>query len=493
MFRSSFLLQRSLISFQLSRNITNVNLERNESGIKHIDDLPTANKFLGLVDLELLRWSMNKFHEFCTKRRKELGDMYIFQPFFFSPKIVMISTPELLAELCAKEGKYPSRGTLAFPVTVQKARDIIGLKDGVTFSEGTEWKRNRDPLSKRLLRPKFLASYLPKLSVIAKNAVTDIIELKQAHEQDFAPIINRIRLWTVNSSDYFAFHRMDEAKMTKELAEFFQAMMTLVRSFGEFKGRSPIEIITNKKRDKLVDAFHTIIRYNQKQIQSATVSTRETDDDHITMLEYLQNETDFDEMEIIDTLISLLGAGVDTTTHTIQWFWYNLSKHPNVQDKLHNELHSVIRDSPVITAEHFNKLHYMKLCMKESMRITPSVSAHFRILTKDATIGGFNLPKNTPILTNLHSIHLDERFWDNPLEFKPERWVNRKDIDPFSFTPFGIGPRMCVGRRIAEAEMQLITAHLCMSYRILLEKEPDAKFETFILPDGLNLFFEERQ
>ena len=290
------------------------------------------------------------------------------------------------------EGKYPSRGV--FPVTVRKARAIIGLKDGVAFSEGTEWKRNRDPLSKRLLRPKYLASYLPKLSVIAKNAVTDISELKQVQKQDFSPVIDRIRLWTVHSADYFAFHRMNETKMTEEISQYFEALMTFVRSFGEMKGRSPIEMITNKKRDKLVDAFHTIIRYNQKQIQSAAVSTKVTDDDHIPMLEYLQNETDFDEMEIIDTFISLLGAGVDTTTHTIQWFWYNLSKHPNVQDKLHNELYSVIKDSPVVTAEHFNKLHYMKMCMKESMRITPSVTGHSRVLTEDATIGGITLPKN---------------------------------------------------------------------------------------------------
>ena len=493
MFRTTFLLQRSLRSFQLSRSITNSNLQGNELRMKHLNDLPTAKKFLGLVDLELLRWPTMKFHELFTKRSKELGDMYVFQPFvFFSSKIVMISTPELLAELCAKEGKYPSRGASAFPVTVKNAREIIGLKDGVAFSEGTEWKRNRDPLSKRLLRPKFLAGYFPKLSVIAKNAVTDIIDLKQAHEQDFTPIIDRIRLWTVHSGDYFAFHRMYQAKMTEELAKYFEAFKTVVRSFGGFKGRSPIEMITNRKRDKLVDAFHTIIKYNQKQIQSASASTRELDNDHITMLEYLQNETDFDEMEIIDTFIALLGAGVDTTTHSVQWFWYNLSKHPNVQDKLHDELQSVIRDSPVITAEHYNRLHYMKICMKESMRITPTSSLFGRILTEDATIGDVKLPKNTQVLCNLHSMQSDKRFWDNPLEFKPQRWENRKDVDPFSYIPFGIGPRMCVGRRIAEAEMQLLTAHLCMSYKIHLDKEPDAKFAAFIQPDGLNLSFEKR-
>ena len=66
MLRSTFLPQRSLRSFQLSRSITNTNLGRNKLGIKQLDDLPTAKKFLGLVDLELLRWPMTKFHEFFT-------------------------------------------------------------------------------------------------------------------------------------------------------------------------------------------------------------------------------------------------------------------------------------------------------------------------------------------------------------------------------------------------------------------------------------------
>ena len=81
-------------------------------------------------------------------------------------------------------------------------------------------------------------------------------------------------------------------------------------------------------------------------------------------------------------------------------------------------------------------------------------------------------------------MHLDERFWDNPLEFKSERWENRKDIDSFSYIPFGIGPRMCVGRRIAEAQIQLLTSHLCMSYKIHLEKELNVKFGAFMQPDG---------
>ena len=491
MLRSTSLLQRSLRSFQpYYRSITNTNFERNELGIKHLDDLPTAKKFLGLVDLQLLRWPMTKFHEFFGNRREKLGDMFMFQPFFFSPKMVVISTPDLLSELCAKEGKLPSRGI--YSSDYLKAKEIVGLKQGIAFIEDEEWKRIRDPLSKRLLRPKFLSGYFPKLSEIAKAALTDIIQMKQTHKDDLTPIVERLCLWTINSADYLSFHKLTDNELNTEMREYFQAIMNIVASFSDVHVKKISEIFSNKKRDKIVDSLYTAIKYNKKYIDSADTSPKDPDREQITLLEYLRTETDFDEKEIIDVLMTLLTAGVDTTTKTVQWLWYNLSKHPNVQDKLHDELHSVIRDSSVITAEHYNKLHYMKMCFKESMRVTPSVSAHSRVMKEDTIIRGVLLPKKTSVLVDLFGMLLDERFWDNPLEFKPERWENRKEIDPFSFAQFGIGPRMCVGRRIAEAEMQLITAHLCMSYKIHLEKESDAKFDAIMRPEGLNLSFEKR-
>ena len=465
-------------------------LNRNGNTVTHFDDLPTAKKFLGIVDLGVLKSSIAKFHLLLQKKSKQLGDMYTFQPFFFSPKMVVVSRPDLIAELFAKEGKYPSRGS--FGKYFKKAKDAVGLKEGVVLANGTEWLRNREPLSKRLLRPKFLSGYFPKMSEIAKGAVTDIIEINQKQKHDFAPMIDRICLWTLNTADYLSFHQLTETKMSEELKKYFNSMMCIIESTAEVNDSDLIQLFTKRKHNELVEAIRTVVAHIKKQIQLVNNTPKDPSEERISMLEYFRNETDFEELEIIETFIALLGAGVDATVKTTQWFWYNLSKHPIVQDKLHDELHSVIKDSPVITVEHFNKLHYMKMCMKESMRITPSVSAHFRLLPDDSTIGGVALPKNTQLIADIYSVCLDERFWDNPLEFKPERWVNRKDIDPFSFTPFGIGPRMCVGRRIAEAEMQLITAHLCMSYKIHLEKEPDAKFGTVINPARLNLSFEER-
>ena len=78
MLRSTSQLQRSLRISQLYRSITNANLERSESGLKHLNDLPTAKKFLGLVDLEILRWPITKFHKLLEKKSKINLETYRF-------------------------------------------------------------------------------------------------------------------------------------------------------------------------------------------------------------------------------------------------------------------------------------------------------------------------------------------------------------------------------------------------------------------------------
>ena len=88
------------------------------------------------------------------------------------------------------------------------------------------------------------------------------------------------------------------------MREYFEAMMAIIASFSDSYDRRISQMFSNKKRDKLVDSLHKVIKYNKKHIQLASISPKNPDREHITMLEYLQTETDFDEMQIIDTFIS---------------------------------------------------------------------------------------------------------------------------------------------------------------------------------------------
>ena len=489
MLRISLLLRQVVIPSVCTVSTNSGSIPSHDSVVRHLNDLPTGKKFLGIVDLEMLRYPPDKFYEFFGDRKKQLGDMYTFAPFVFSKKTVVVNTPALISELIAKEGKYPERGIIS--TALNKAKKVVGLKPGL-LGDGIEWKRNRDPLSKRLLRPKFLIDYIPKFSKIAGEAVNEIVEISENQNSNFSQIVDRLSLWTVDSAYFLLFHRERDPVITPELTKYISAVRTLARNIVDVKWNDLSQYFSRKNWNNLIESLNTIISYTKKQMKVSNDTPQDPDRAHSTLLEYLQNETEFDEMDIIDSFVTFLAASLDTTTISTQWLWYNLSKNPLVQDKICDEMHTVVGDSPIIATEHFNKLHYLKMCMKESMRLTPTGSMFSRVLTEDNTIGGVRIPKKTNVLADLYGMQMDERYWREPNEFLPERWENRKDIDPFSYIPFGVGARMCMGRRLAEAEMQLITAQLCRHYRVHLEKEPERSFETLITPKGLNLSFEKR-
>ena len=101
-------------------------------------------------------------------------------------------------------------------------------------------------------------------------------------------------------------------------------------------------------------------------------------------------------------------------------------------------------------------------CIKEAMRLSPTVSGNLRVIENDVVIQGYEIPKGT-MLWWLHSIiNLDESVFANPNQFMPERWIeNKNEIPKFANRQFSHGPRMCVGKRFADMEL-LIVMHKMM-------------------------------
>ena len=443
-----------------------------------IRNFPKARKFLGLIDFEFISHPKNEFHEFYSKRRAQLGDIYIFSPTLFGRGSLVVSTPSLISELSSIEGTLPVRRSV--PSTFHKAKSVVGLKLGL-LANGEEWKRVRDPLSQRFLRPKLLSRFIPNLATIAYRSVNEIIDTGNTGEC----LSDRLAVWTINSAHYLLFQRERQLTDELEMRQFVEAIYTISRSSLDLKWSDWRQYLPNKEWSSLIRSFKVVIDYTKRQIELS----RDSSD---TLLEYLNDETDFDELDVLDTFLTFLGASVDATLVTTLWLWYNLSKHRHIQDKLFLELSRVIGDAGVITADHYNHLHYLKMCLKESMRLTPTAPTVSRVVTGQRSLGGVAIPDGTRVIADLYGVGRDERFWEAPLEFIPERWNVRKDKNPFSSIPFGVGPRMCIGRRIAEMEIQLLTAQMIRKCYIELEQEPVKHFEVMIVPKGLKLYFQKR-
>ena len=89
------------------------------------------------------------------------------------------------------------------------------------------------------------------MSEIAEEALTDMIKMKQTHKNDLAPIVERLRMWTVNSANYLSFHKLTKTELNVEMREYFKAIMSFLDSFIDHHDRRISQLFSNKKRDKL--------------------------------------------------------------------------------------------------------------------------------------------------------------------------------------------------------------------------------------------------
>ncbi|XP_072975564.1 p-coumarate 3-hydroxylase [Typha angustifolia] len=175
----------------------------------------------------------------------------------------------------------------------------------------------------------------------------------------------------------------------------------------------------------------------------------------------LKEQYDLSEDTIIGLLWDMITAGMDTTVITVEWAMSELVRNPWVQEKVQEELDRVVGQDRVMNETDFSNLPYLQCVVKESLRLhppTPLMLPHKA--SSNVKIGGYDVPKGSNIMVNVWAIARDPKLWKNPLEFRPERFVE-EDIDikghDFRVLPFGAGRRVCPG---AQLGINLVTSML---------------------------------
>ncbi|KAL6629975.1 hypothetical protein ACP70R_029740 [Stipagrostis hirtigluma subsp. patula] len=161
-------------------------------------------------------------------------------------------------------------------------------------------------------------------------------------------------------------------------------------------------------------------------------------------------------------ILDLFGAGSETSANTLQWAMSELIRNPRVMQKAQAEVRDNLRGKPTVTEDDLVDLKYIKLVIKETLRMHPVVPLLLpRECQESCKIMGYDVPKGTTIFVNVWAINRDPKYWDDATTFKPERFeaetVDFKGTD-FEFTPFGAGRRMCPGMAFAQASMELVLA-----------------------------------
>ncbi|KAF5184264.1 (S)-N-methylcoclaurine 3'-hydroxylase isozyme, partial [Thalictrum thalictroides] len=172
----------------------------------------------------------------------------------------------------------------------------------------------------------------------------------------------------------------------------------------------------------------------------------------------------------------IFGAGTETSASTIEWAITELTKNPRVTSKLHAELINVVGDKTV-KESNIPHLPYLQAIVKETLRLHPATPLLLpRRALETCKVMNYTIPKECQIMVNAWAIGRDPKTWDDPLAFKPERFMN-SSVDykgnDFELIPFGGGRRICPGLPLASQFLSLIVATLVQNFE-------------WSLPQGMN-------
>ena len=153
-------------------------------------------------------------------------------------------------------------------------------------------------------------------------------------------------------------------------------------------------------------------------------------------------------------------GGTDTTAVTLEWSLAELINHPTVMEKARKEIDSIIGKDRMIMEIDIDNLPYLQAIVKETLRLHPPSPFVLRESTRNCTIAGYDIPAKTQVFTNVWAIGRDPKHWDDPLEFRPERFLNNDNESKkmgqvgvrgqhYQLLPFGSGRRGCPGASLA--------------------------------------------
>jgi cytochrome P450 len=375
---------------------------------------------------------------------------------------------------------WASSPTVAREVLVEKAdsfKKSVGLSifarpllgDGLLTSERDVHKRQR-----RMLAPVFAHKRIAGYGdVMVEKAESAVRRIAQVETTDLAEEMMRLTLDIVGKTLFDA-ELVGEAStvgdaLTQAMQQMMDALIRLVPlppvvpTPGNLRMRAGV-----KRLDHVV---YSMIRERRASgvdhgdMLGMLLATRDADD-----------QTALSDREVRDQAMTILLAGHETTANALAWTFYLLARHPDVRQRLEQEVDSVL-GARTATTDDLPSLPFTLQVLKEAMRLYPPAYIVGRAATRDVTIGGARVKRGQPLLVNVAGIHRRAEAFPDPDRFDPDRFApdREKALAALSYLPFGAGPRVCIGNHFALMEGHLLLATLTRSLRFdLLSSVPIA-------------------
>lgn len=395
---------------------------------------------------------------FMRNAAAEQGDIVRFQ--VLHKKVYMLNHPDYAKHVLQQQHKKYIKSPGYRPL-----RLLVG--NGTFTSEGDFWLRQR-----RMCQPAFSKSSVEIYADAVQTCTQQAIESWQAYAKAKKPI-NICREMMKLTMEVIG-RTLFSTGLGKDAQYVWEPLTIALDYINKRALRSPfvwpvkVPVSSNVRFQEAVSKLDAIIY--------GMIEQRKQDQDWpedllSTFLQYRDEETGepMSMEQIRDECMTIFLAGHESSANVLSWAFYEIARNAEVQERMQAEIDATVSSS-VPTYADLRSFEYLYQVMNETMRLYPPIWHLGRQNLVEDEIGGYIIPPKTHIRICPFLLHRHPDFWDAPNDFQPDRFnkENSKKQTPFSFIPFGMGPRLCIGRNFALMEMALILAMVLQRFRVHL-------------------------
>lgn len=385
--------------------------------------------------------------------REQFGDLIAITPMQRKAPAFVLNSPELVRHVLVGNHRNYTKG-----VGFERVKMLLG--NGIIVSDGDFWRSQR-----RMIQPAFHRKIVGSLAIM----------MARCNERKLID-------WQTKASNNTPINLTEEmSELALEVilrALFSDDLDSLIESVGSNPFSMLVDDVT---RDlKMAMRFRALTKHVASIMSRRRTESRIEHDFLSLLMETRDKETHqaMSDKALIDEVMTIIVAGHETTAGTLNWAWYLMSQHPDIETRVHVEV-DALNNSPDF--ESLANLPYTRQFIDETLRLYPPVWLFSRKAIGPDTLplasGPVAVPAGADIFLCPYLLHRDPRYWDLPDQCLPERFADDqiKERNKDVYYPFSLGSRRCIGEFFSLVDMQL---HLgLLAKHIRLQHKPDKPVE----------------
>ncbi|MFI5568785.1 cytochrome P450 [Streptomyces sp. NPDC051740] len=405
-------------------------------------------------------WKLARDPLSFMSRLRDHGDVVRLK---LGPKTVYAVTTPALTGAVALSPDYIIAGPLW-----ESLEDLLG-KEGVATANGPLHRRQR-----RTIQPAFRLDAIPAYGPIMAEEAYALVERWRRGEalditvESFRVAVRVAARCLMRGSCMDARAERICADLTTLFGGMYQRMVIPLGPLYK------VPLPANREFNRALADLHVLV----DEIVADRRAGGQKPNDLLTALLEAEDENGepIGEQEIHDQVLAIITAGSETVGSTIMSLLLVLTEHPELGDKIRDEVKSVVGDRPV-AFEDVRKLTYTANVVTETLRLYPAVWILTRRAVTDTELGGYRIPEGADLIYSPYAIQRDRRSYERHEEFDPDRWLPERagDVPKYAMSPFSVGNRKCPSDHFSMAELTLITAVVASAYRFDHAPGSDAK------------------